>query len=105
MMKSRLIDNAVSGRFLGFSFQPRQAQSKRRSGTSFAAFAAEMGRGNQQKIREERASVNWCNTTMELEGIAEKLSRKLRGWINYFGLYGKKSLRNRMLYLDKKPLK
>lgn len=92
--------------FLGFSFQPRQAQSRRESGTSYTAFTAEISRENQQKIREAiRDSVNWGNTTMELEDIAEKLNSKLRGWINYFGLYGRKNLRNTMLYLDQKLLR
>lgn len=38
--------------FLGFSFQPRKAQSKQESGTSYTAFTAEISRENQQKIRE-----------------------------------------------------
>lgn len=92
--------------FLGFSFQPRQAQSRRESGTSYTAFTAEISRENQQKIREGiRESVNWRDTTMELKEIAEKLNSKLRGWINYFGLYGKRNLRKTMLYLEKKLLK
>lgn len=92
--------------FLGFSFQPRPAQSNRASGTSFMAFTAEISWENQQKIREAiRESVNWRNTTMDLEDIAVNLNSKLRGWINYFGIYGKKNLRTTMLYLDKKLLK
>ena len=92
--------------FLGFSFQPRKAQSKQKTGTSFTAFTAEISRENQQKIRETiREKVNWRNTTMELQEIAEKLNSRLRGWINYFGKYGKRSLRNTMIYLDKKLLK
>lgn len=92
--------------FLGFSFQPRKAQSKQKSGTSYTAFTPEISRENQKKIREAiREKVNWRNTTMELEEIAERLNSRLRGWINYFGKYGKKSLRNTMIYLDKKLLK
>lgn len=92
--------------FLGFSFQPRRTKGSGESGTSYTAFTAEISRENQQRIREEiRGSVNWCKTTMELEDIAEKLNSKLRGWINYFGLYGKRNLRNTMLYLDEKLLR
>jgi hypothetical protein len=92
--------------FLGFSFQPRAAQSKRESGGSYTAFTAEISRENQQKIRAEiRECVNWRNTTMKPEAIAEQLNSKLRGWINYFALYGKRDLRSQMLYLDGKLVK
>lgn len=37
---------------------------------------------------------------MEIGDIAVKLNSKLRGWINYFGLYGKQGLRRVMNYLD-----
>lgn len=92
--------------FLGFSFQPRPVQSKQNPGTTYTGFTAEISRENQKKIREAiRESVNWRNTTMELRAVAEKLNSKIRGWINYFDLYGKKRLRNTMIYLDMKMLK
>jgi hypothetical protein len=41
-------------------------------------------------MREEiKSTRQWRNTRMEIGDIAEKLNSKLRGWINYFGLYGK----------------
>ena len=88
--------------FLGFSFQPREAQSKIVAGSSFTAFTGEISRENQQKIRDEiRACINWRNTTLEPHAIAaDILNSKLRGWINYFGLFGKRRLRNTMLYVD-----
>ena len=92
--------------FLGFSFQPRVQQSKREPGTSYTVYAAEISRANQQKIRGAiRESVNWRNTTMELDIIAARLNRKLRGWINYFGIFGKRDLRRTLLYLEAKLLK
>jgi len=92
--------------FLGFSFQPRQAPSKMRSGTSYTLFTGEISRENQRRLREEiRECISWRNTTLEPELIASKLNRKLRGWINYFGLFGKRHLRNTMLYLDLRLLK
>jgi group II intron reverse transcriptase/maturase len=91
--------------FLGFSFQPRAVQSKRAPGTSYTAFTAEISRENQQKIRGEiKHCVNWHNTTMELQDIADQLNSRLRGWINYFGLFGKRNLRKTMLYVDDKLL-
>ena len=91
--------------FLGFSFQPRAAQSRQALGTSYTVFTAEISRENQNKIRGViRECVNWRNTTMELEDIADRLNSKLRGWITYFGLFGKRRLRNTMLYVDGKLL-
>ena len=92
--------------FLGFSFQPRQAPSKFTAGGSYTQFTGEISRENQQKIREEiRECINWRNTTLEPKAIAVNLNNKLRGWINYFGLFGKRHLRRTMLYVDARLLK
>ena len=86
--------------FLGFSYQPRQIQS---NGNRFMGFTAEISKDNQTKIRESiRETVNWRNTMQEIEQIAVQLNSKLRGWINYFGLYSKRNLRRTMFYLDEK---
>lgn len=86
--------------FLGFSYQPRKSRSKYKAG-NYSAFTAEISRENQKRIRKEiKDSIQWRNTRMEIRDIAEKLNSKLRGWINYFGLYGKASLRRTMIYLD-----
>lgn len=86
--------------FLGFSFQPRQIQS---GGNRFMGFVPEISKDNQKKIRENiRETVNWRNTQQKIEQIAAQLNNKLRGWINYFGLYGKRRLRKVMFYLNDK---
>jgi len=98
-------DNTQFG-FLGFSFQPRQAPSKLTAGSSYTQFTGEISRENQQKIRDEiRSCINWRNTTLEPIVIAAHLNRKLRGWISYYGLFGKQNLRKTMLYLDARLLK
>jgi RNA-directed DNA polymerase len=92
--------------FLGFSYQPRRAKSKRQDNSSFTAFTAEMSKENQKRIRDEiKDSMNWRDTTMEITAIAERLNSKLRGWINYYGVYGKRSLRNTLIYLDERLIK
>jgi len=58
------------------------------------AFTAEISKANQKKIAETiRTTVDRRITLVEIEAIAEKLNSRLRGWINYFGLYGKASLK------------
>ena len=87
--------------FLGFSFQPRPVRSKREPATSFTGFTAEISGANQKKIRESiKTSVNWRSTTMQLADIAKALNNKLRGWVNYFGLFGKRRLRQTLLHVD-----
>jgi RNA-directed DNA polymerase len=103
--RNRLHDRTQFG-FLGFSFQPRQAPSKHTAGTSYTQFTGEISRENQQNIRDEiRECINWRNTTVEPHVIADKLNNKLRGWINYFGLFGRRNLRRTMIYVDARLLK
>src|ERR1700712_872420 len=92
--------------FLGFSYQPRQARSKLRENESFTAFLPEISKENQQKIRENiRETINWRDTSQRIEQIAEKLNSKLRGWINYYGIFGKRQLHKTMFYLEIKLVK
>jgi RNA-directed DNA polymerase len=87
--------------FLGFSFQPRAIQSKIEPNRNITGFTPAISGENQKKIREAvRATINWRNTTLELTDIAERLNSKLRGWINYFGKYGRRQLRKTLIYLD-----
>jgi hypothetical protein len=94
--------------FLGFSYQPRKSKSQvnNPAAKSFTAFTAEISKENQQKIRDEISqTIQWRNTEMEITDIAAKLNIKLRGWINYFGLFGKTALRRTMMTLDYRLMK
>ena len=56
----------------------------------YTAFTAEISQPNQKKIRTIlKETIQWRNTEMGIEKIAEILNPKLRGWINYYGLYSK----------------
>ena len=91
--------------FLGFSYQPRKTKRKQ-DNHSFTGFTAEISKENQKRIRDEiKDSMNWRDTTMEITAIADKLNSKLRGWINYYGVYGKRALRKTLLYLDYRLVK
>jgi len=89
--------------FLGFSFRPRKSQSKQNKHTSYMAFTVEISKENQRKITEAiKTGVNWQNTQQKIVDISEKLNSRLIGWINYFGLYGKRELRQTMLRLERR---
>ena len=86
--------------FLGFSYRPRMAKS-RKNGKGFTTFTPEISKDNQKKIRDGiKESVQWRNTSQTIEQIAWRLNSRLRGWLNYFGLFGKRELRKTMLYLE-----
>lgn len=92
--------------FLGFSFQPRKIPSIHQKGRSYTLFTGEISRENQTRIRDEiRTSVDWRNTALDLTQIAATLNGKVRGWINYFSLFGKRELRNTMVYVDSRLVK
>jgi RNA-directed DNA polymerase len=104
--RRKALHNKTQFGFLGFSFQPRQASSKVSAGSSYTAFTGDMSRESQKRIRDEiRECINWRNTTLEPQAIAAQLNKKLRGWINYFGLLGKRNLRKTMHYVDARLLK
>jgi RNA-directed DNA polymerase len=82
----------VQFEFLGFSYQPRPRISKR-DGKTYTAYAAEISRSNQKRIREVIKSYKgWKHPCVTTDDIARYLNPKLRGWINYYGIYSKKKL-------------
>jgi RNA-directed DNA polymerase len=91
--------------FLGFSYQPRARKSKI-NGKLFTAFTAEISQSNQKKIREVLRGLKiWRNTTIEIVSISKVLNPKLRGWINYYGKYSKRRLRDVLSNIDQKLAK
>lgn len=96
----------VQFEFLGYSYQPRKSKSKYGEKRSYTAYTAEISNSNQAKIKETiKMLINWKNSTVEIKEIAEKLNPRLRGWINYFGLYGKRELREALKTLENRLIK
>lgn len=88
--------------FLGYTFRPRLSKNMK-DGSVFMVFTPEIKRDKQTKIHTEvKESVNWNNTGQRVEDIALKLNAKIRGWITYFGYFGKKQLMKTMSYIDNK---
>lgn len=92
----------VQFEFLGFSYQPRPRKSKR-DGKTYTAYAAEISRSNQKRIREVIKSYKgWKHPDVNTDDIALFLNPKLRGWINYYGIYSKKKLWRTLQTIDLK---
>lgn len=95
----------VKFEFLGFSYQPRARKSKR-DGKNFMAFTAEISQTNKKRIIQTIRELGaWRDTRVEIQSIADQLNAKLRGWINYYGLYSKRSLRIALLKVEERLVK
>lgn len=86
--------------FLGFSYQPRPTKSKF-GDNIIMAFTPEISMDNRKRIIQaikEEHSLKYSHSTLEY--IASKLNMKIRGWIQYYGRYGKHQLRAVLCTLD-----
>lgn len=78
--------------FLGFDFKPRIIKSNR---GLFLGYGAAIGKSAQKKITaliKESRLVRW--TTATIESIAAEWNPRIRGWINYYGRFGRSELYN-----------
>ena len=79
--------------FLGFSFQSRPIQSKREGGGMFLGFSCAISISSKKRILTEIRSTNFHRwSTANLDDLSNLLNPKLRGWVNYFGKFGKSEL-------------
>lgn len=79
--------------FLGFSFQPRPIKSKREGGGMFLGFSCAISISSKKRILTEIRSTNFHRwSTANLDDLSNLLNPKLRGWVNYFGKFGKSEL-------------
>ncbi len=74
--------------FLGYTFRGRPARSPK--GRRFKSFSPEVSNEALKKIvREVRKMKIHRWTKVSIEDIARTLNPKVRGWINYYGVYRK----------------
>ena len=65
-------------------------ESKKQEGTYFNGYGSKPSSTNIQKmIRSIRLEKVFRNTGIVIQDIAKELNAKLRGWINYYGLFNK----------------
>jgi group II intron reverse transcriptase/maturase len=79
--------------FLGFTFQPRCAQS--RHGNLFVGYLPGISQKAQRRIHETIRSWKLTSSKLlwSLNDLANLINPCIRGWINYFGIGYKKPLR------------
>jgi len=74
--------------FLGYTYRPRKA--KGRNGKEFTSFLPAISNEAKKHIRQEVRGwrLLWM-TNKSIEEIAEKYNPVIRGWLNYYGKYGR----------------
>ena len=82
--------------FLGYTFRPRKA--KARNGGSFTSFLPAISIKAKKHIRKTIKSWYLLHQVgISLMEVADKYNSALRGWLNYYGLFGKIEL-NKVLH-------
>lgn len=85
--------------FLGYSFRPRKAKGI--NGSSFTSFLPAISNKAKKHIRSTIKS--WYllhQTQITLAEVADKYNSVLRGWLNYYGLYGKNELKKVLHHMN-----
>ena len=76
----------VSFDFLGFTFKPRLC--KKSNGEKFWGFRPAISKKSEKRIIGELSKLaihNWVS--LDIHGLADALSSKIQGWINYYGKF------------------
>ena len=91
----------ISFDFLGFTFRPRL--TKCRDGILLVCFLPAVSRKAAQRIRDEINSWPWLKWTQCGVKLIIVYSRsKLRGWMAYYGKYGRSVISQVLFHFDKK---
>ena len=91
----------ISFDFLSYTFQPHWTKTKK--GIYGLFFYPTISRKTAKRIRNDINSWPWrfwCQK--ELIDIRKYSRSKLKGWINYFGLFGTGAIRNILFHLDRR---
>ena len=91
----------VSFDFLGYTFRPRWIKTRR--GYQGLYFLAAVSQKSAKRIRQEINSWPWKHWRQkELTDIRRYSQSRLRGWMIYYGLFGKSIIRNILFHFDKR---
>lgn len=95
----KLKEENMSFTFLGYTFMPRKAKGA--NGKEFTSFLPAISQMAQKRIRQEVR--NWKllkSHHITIEDLAIQYNPVIRGWLNYYGKYGKNVLRRVMEHIN-----
>jgi len=73
--------------FLGYSFQPRTAKSKK-TGNLFLGYDCAISISSRKRIADKLEELDIANLSFKsIVGIAQYLNPMIRGWVNYYGKF------------------
>lgn len=73
--------------FLGYSFQPRTAKS-RKTGKLFLGYDCAISISSKKRIADKMEELNIVGLTHKsIVGVAQFLNPYIRGWVNYYGKF------------------
>ena len=73
--------------FLGYSFQPRSAYSKKKNGM-FLGYDCAISIGSRKRIAEKLEELNVNKLSFKsIVGVAQFLNPMIRGWVHYYGKF------------------
>jgi len=101
--KRSLKGHPVQFNFLGFSFQP--LRKKLKTGGSFLQYDCKMSRKSKVRITQELKKLGFHKKSQwTIQGLADLLNPKIRGWIQYYGKISRRSLQPVFYYLHHRLL-
>ncbi|MCJ7772844.1 MAG: group II intron reverse transcriptase/maturase, partial [Desulfobacterales bacterium] len=78
--------------FLGYSFQPRTAKSKK-TGNLFLGYDCAISISSKKRIADKMEELNIVGLTFKsIVGVAQFLNPFIRGWVNYYGKFRKSEM-------------
>lgn len=87
--------------FLGFTFRPRCARD-RKNKVLFTSFLPAISSKSAKRIRKEIREWKLSSKKhLGLRAISDEYNSVIRGWVNYYGKFGKSEFRKVMVYLNK----
>jgi group II intron reverse transcriptase/maturase len=90
----------VSFDFLGFQFGPKWMRN--RHGHRHVYFMAMISQKAAANIRDQIRKLPWRKWyPRDIEHISRECQNRLRGWLNYFKLFGESEIRNVLFFFDK----
>lgn len=84
--------------FLGYTFRTRYVKSK--NGNFFNAFTPAVSNEASKKFRSKIKDIRMNSKTCSIERLAELMNPIIRGWMNYFMMFGSREARKSLDYIN-----